>query len=193
MGKVIESPPLKALREGLGISQEELADAAKISVSQVSRIETGKRQMRLRDALAFSKVMKVPLSAIAETPLVPLVGYVGAGSEMAYFADADNPGEFVRMPANGTETTVAVEIRGDSLGSAFTGWCAYYEARREPPTDDLLNHLCVVALRDGRVLVKKIVQGRQRGRYDLWSPNADPLLDQEVEWAARVTALMPKT
>lgn len=184
--------PLKRLRIEKKMSQEELADAAGISVSQVSRYESDERDMRLKDAKAFSRVLSVPIAAIAEKPVVPLVGYVGAGSEMAYFAEAHSPDEYVRMPPNGTEATVAVEIRGDSLGSAFVGWCAYYDERREPPTDDLLGQLCVVGLHDGRVLVKKIVQGRQRGRYDLWSPNAEPLLDAVVEWAARVTALLPK-
>jgi transcriptional regulator with XRE-family HTH domain len=183
---------LKALRTKAGLSQEKLAEEAGISVSQVSRFETNDRDMRLKDAQAFSRVLQVPIAAIAEKPLVPLVGYVGAGSEMAFFAEAHSPDEFVKMPPNGTEETVAVEIRGDSLGSSFSGWCAYYDERREPPTEDLLGALCVIGLRDGRVLVKKIVQGRQRGHYDLWSHNAEPLLDQEVDWAARVTALLPK-
>lgn len=184
--------PLKRLRLARGLSQEELADEAGISVSQVSRYESDTRDMRLKDAKAFSRVLGVPIAAIAEKPLVPLVGYVGAGSEMSFFAEAHSPDEFVRMPPTGTGDTVAVEIRGDSLGSAFVGWCAYYEERREPPTDDLLGSLCVVGLRDGRVLIKKIVQARQRGRYDLWSGNAEPMIDQEVDWAARVTALLPK-
>lgn len=184
--------PLKRLRLQKNMTQEDLAEAAGLSVSQISRYESNERDMRLKDAKVFSRVLSVPIAAIAEMPTVPLVGFVGAGSEMAYFADAHNPDEYVRMPPNGTEVTVAVEIRGDSLGSAFVGWCAYYDERREPPTDDLLGAMCVVGLRDGRVLVKKIVQGRQRGRYDLWSPNAEPLLDEVVEWAARVTALLPK-
>lgn len=184
--------PLKRLRSDRGLSQEDLAAEVGISVSQISRYESGKRDMRLKEAVALARYLKVPIAAIAEMPVVPLVGFVGAGSEMAYFADAHSPDEFVKMPPNGTEDTVAVEIRGDSLGSAFVGWCAYYDERREPPTDDLLGELCVVGLHDGRVLVKKIVQGRQRGRYDLWSPNAEPLLDEAVEWAARVTALLPK-
>lgn len=51
--------------------------------------------------------------------MVQLVGYVGAGAAATYFSLADNPDEQVPMPPGGTDKTVAVEIRGTSLGPVF--------------------------------------------------------------------------
>lgn len=184
--------PMKALRKALKITQEDLADAAGISVSQVSKIENGEREPRLGELQAFAKLLNYPLVVIAEKPTVPLVGYVGASSEMCLYNEGQGPFGEARMPPTGTKATVAVEIRGDSLGSVLNGWTAYYDDRREPPTEDLHNELCVVALEDGRVLIKRLLPGRVRNRFDLYGSNDAPLLDQAVVWAARVIALLPK-
>lgn len=188
----MKETPLKLLRKAANVSQEDVAEELGISSSQVSRYESDERDLKLSELKKLSKFLKVPIAAIAERPTVPIVGVVGAGSEMAFFAEGQPLNEFAQMPPEGTDKTVAVEIRGDSLGSALNGWVAYYDERRDPPTDDLMGTLCVVGLEDGRVLIKKLVHGRRRGSYDLWSSNSEPLLDQAVSWAARVIALLPK-
>lgn len=123
--------------------------------------------------------------------VVPLVGYVGAGSEAHFYADGDTQLGQAKMPPGGSERTVAVRVRGDSLGAPFDGWIIYYDTRRDPPTDDLLGQICVVGLPSGQVLVKQLMRGRLPGRYDLWSVNAAPRTDEAVEWAALVTAMLP--
>lgn len=95
------------------------------------------------------------------------------------------------MPPGGSERTVAVRIKGDSLGAALDGWYVYYDDRRDPPTDDLLDKLCVVGLEGGQVLIKRLMHGRIAGRYDLWSVNGAPQTDQLVIWAAPVAAMLP--
>jgi hypothetical protein len=121
---------------------------------------------------------------------VPIVGHVGAGSN-AYFV----PARLGNAPAPewASESTVAVEIRGDSLGRSLNGWLAYYDDVRNPVTEDLMGHLCVVGLADGQILIKELRQARQRGYFHLFSnAGGDPILDQKVEWAALVKTLKPK-
>lgn len=72
------------------------------------------------------------------------------------------------------------------------GWVVYYDNRRDPPDESHYNKLCIVGLVDGRVLVKKLYPGRKPGHFDLHSVNAPPLLDQPVEWAAKVTWIAPR-
>jgi DNA-binding XRE family transcriptional regulator len=119
----------------------------------------------------------------------PIVGHVGAGAEM-YFEAGQGPFGEVALPEGQPVGTVAVEIRGDSLGP-FNGWFAYFTDRHDPPTDTLIGVLCVVGLADGRVLIKKLGKGRRRARFDLWGAVGEPLQDQPVSWAAAVTALLP--
>lgn len=84
-----------------------------------------------------------------------------------------------------------MEIRGDSLGAPFDRWIVYYDDRREPPTDDLLDNLCVLELASGQVLIKRVMRGRSPGHFDLWPVIGSPMTDQVLVWAAKVTAMMP--
>ncbi len=121
---------------------------------------------------------------------VPLVGYVGAGAT-AHFVPAGELGE-VDAPDGSTGSTVAVEIRGDSLGPLFDRWLVFYDDVRRPVTTDLVGRLCVVGLEDGRVLIKKLKRSKSRGLYHLLSQTEDPILDVAVEWAARVKQMVPR-
>lgn len=122
---------------------------------------------------------------------VRLVGYVGAGSAAHFYADADDPAEMVEAPDGAKETTVAAEVRGTSLGPAFDRWLVFYDEARFPVTPDLHGQLCVVGLHNGQVLVKILRPAATPERFHLFSNSGleEPLLDQDVAWAALVTDL----
>lgn len=121
-----------------------------------------------------------------------LVGYVGAGSEAHYYGDGHNLNEFVPMPPGGTDTTVAVEIRGESLGPLFNRWLVYYDDVHTPPHDGLLRKLCVVGLDDGRVLVKQLLKGSSPGFWHLVSQTEGVIENARISWAAEVKAIVPR-
>src|SRR5262249_14168490 len=118
-----------------------------------------------------------------DTAKVPVVGHVGAGARAHFHAAAQGD---VDLPPGGTASTVALEIRGESLGKIFNRWFLYYDSVRRPATPDLMGRLCVVGLADGRVLIKELQGGRSRGRFSLRSPNQAPINDIAVDWAAGV-------
>ncbi|MCW5717716.1 MAG: XRE family transcriptional regulator [Bauldia sp.] len=163
--------------------------------------ETGGRAFDLDAATRYSRIFKVePLWLLhgVGQPLsrrgVPIVGLAGAGPQ-GTVAFAESDGELGDAPAapNASHRTVAVEVRGDSMhGTAEDGWLIYYDDRRDPPDESLLAQLCVVGLADGRVLVKWLHAGSAPGLYDLESAAAPALRDVAVEWAARVTAIIPR-
>lgn len=123
---------------------------------------------------------------------VPVVGYVGAGAQ-AYFDDPGDLSDDVPAPDGATDHTVAVEVRGESLGPLFDRWLVFYDDVHRPVTPDQVNRLCVVGLRDGRILVKKIKKSAGRkGLYHLLSNEGPPILDVEIEWAAKVLNMVPR-
>jgi SOS-response transcriptional repressor LexA len=126
-----------------------------------------------------------------EAKMVPIVGYVGAGAE-AFFESGQGPFDYVEAPDGATEDTVAVEIRGTSLGELFDRWLIFYDQRREPVTSDLIGKLCVIGLDDERVVVKKLKRGERKGKYDLFSNTEPPIYDATVIWAARVKQMVPR-
>lgn len=86
-----------------------------------------------------------------------------------------------------------LKVRGTSLGPALDRWLVFYDRVEDPPKESLHGKLCVVGLPDGRILVKQLRKARVNGLWHLYSNYADePILDQEVIWAAPVRAMTPR-
>lgn len=125
-------------------------------------------------------------------PMVKVVGYVGAGDAAHYYDASQGPIDLVPAPSRYTPTTVAAEVRGVSIGRKFDGWLVFWDEVRSPVTPDILHELCVIGLLDGRILVKWLEPSKSPGVYHLISETEPPMLDQEVEWAAKVTEMRPR-
>jgi len=122
----------------------------------------------------------------SQRPMVRVVGYVGAGAEAHFYAVSQGDLDEVPAPEWAGAHTVAVEIRGSSLGPLFNGWLVYYDDVRQPPTADLLGKTCVVGLDTGQILIKKLVRGRALETFDLISQDDEPIRGAAVDWAAEV-------
>ena len=180
---------LRGLRDGRGWSQDHAAHALGTTRNQYAKLEGGSRRLSdvwiARAAAAFG----VDAGEIVtdHRAVVPVAGFVGAGSEAHMYGNGQGPLDEVAAPENATPQTVAVEVRGESLGSFFDGWLVFYDDVRSPVTDDLIGRLCVVGLADGRVLVKKVLRSRLDARlFDLYGQFGDPILDAAIDWAAPV-------
>lgn len=201
---MVEKPcdRLRKAREAAGFaSAAAAARAFGWTVSTYQSHENGNRDLRPAIAERYAKAFRVSpefllyerdsrARAHEKTKTIPLVGYVGAGGQ-AYFTPAGELGEVEIPIAIGAET-VAVEIRGDSLGPFFNRWLAYYDDIRRPVTPDLIGRLCVVGLADGRVLIKRLQQSKTKGLFHLLSQYDDPITDVAVEWAARVRSMVQR-
>lgn len=189
---------MKWLDDGLsqpGKSNSELARRLGIPQSRVSEMRNGKRKPQPDELRVIAEYVERPLPSELvpqRLQMVPIKGYVGAGSEAHYYKDADDPNDDAPMPPGGNADTVAVEIRGTSLGSMFDRWLVYYDEIRTPPTPGMFRRLCVVGLPDGRVLVKRIIPATKTGHFHLESQTEGIMEDQVIEWAALVRAMAPK-
>lgn len=126
----------------------------------------------------------------ADSSVVEVVGIVGAGGEVIYDAPQEGDPDTLPRPADAPPETVAVEIRGDSLGPGFDRWYALYARREDPVSRELVGALCVVGTKDGRTLVKWIRLGRKG--YNLVSGNGAVEEDVKLVWGARVIDLKPR-
>ena len=126
---------------------------------------------------------------VPPAPKVPVIGYVGAGSAAHFYDVPPSHLDEINGPPDATESTAAVEIRGESLGPFFNRWYVFYDDVRRPMTPDLIGQLCVVGLSDGRVLIKQVQRGSDLGLYTLHSTTEKPIADVTIEWAARVNSI----
>lgn len=155
-------------------------------------LRPGGRQLKASEIPKVAAYLEVQPPVPGKITTVPLVGYVGAGAQAVLFADGQGPFDDVEAPDDATDTTVAVEVRGESLGALFDRWVVYYDNVRDPPGGDQIGKLCVVGLEDGRILVKKLVRGQIAGHFTLLSNVEPPIYDVPVQWAARVKTMKPR-
>lgn len=179
---------LRALRIARKWTHDKAASAMGLSRGQFIKLERGERKLTERTIAQAAKGFAVsPLEVIQSTSSVPVVGYAGAGGE-AFFEGS--PGDET-IEADAPEGTVAVRIRGTSLGPGFNGWYALYTDRRTPFTEDLFTRLCIVGTEDGRTLVKWVHRGPGPG-VNLHSGVGEVEENVILAWAARVIDLKPE-
>jgi transcriptional regulator with XRE-family HTH domain len=185
---------LKRARKARGLTLDRLAEALDTSKGYLSDMESGKRPMPpgpMLERLAYA--LQIPAAELLrEDATVPVVGYVAAGAEAHLYETGDGNLGQVEAPPGARPSTVAVEIRGESLGMLFDGWLAFYDETRDPVTPDLIGQLCVVGLPDGRVMIKRLLPTPNPDRFHLMANGEGSLLDQQVSWAARVLTMRPK-
>lgn len=193
---------IKMLRQSRGLNQSEFSDVMGVTQATVSRWERGAmpeaKHLRAIAELAgltmeeFLGSKDIPIGDSGE-PL-PVVGYVGAGAAVYPIDDNAHGQGFatVERPPFVKGEAVAVEVRGDSLiPVAEDGWRLVYVGEQTIIEEDVLNRLCVVALTDGRILVKRLIRGSDPQRYHLVSTNAPMIENAEILWAAKVRAIIP--
>lgn len=188
---------IRRARKSLGLTQQEFADRLAVTQPTVHRWEKGfydpdedtlKRLARLTN-LPPAYFRYGDQAMAAEQRSVNAVGYVGAGAEIYPFDDhALGAGlESVDVPPGETLTTVAVIVRGDSMYPVYQdGDVIYYSREAGIDEASLIGRECVVRVEGGKMLLKRLMRGSQRGRYTLISYNAPPIDDVRLEWASPV-------
>lgn len=186
------------LREALdrsGVKQAELARrlteklGRSIDRAAVNKMASGTRAIAGDELLEIERITGLGAPSDIE---VPLVGFVGAGATAHFYIPGQDEIDRVHAPKDATPRTVAVQIRGESLGPLFDTWLCYYDDVRSPVTHDMIGVLCVVGLNDDRVLIKRIRRSKTPGLFHLESNTEPTILDVEIAWAAKVKSIEPR-
>jgi transcriptional regulator with XRE-family HTH domain len=190
------------IREGLKEKRKTRSGLAKAlgrSPSAVTDLLNGSRRLRAEEIAVVADYLGVEPPRLVgggrpghTTGRVPLVGYVGAGAIAHFYADGQGPFDEVPAPDSASAKTVAVQIRGHSLGALFDNWLVFYDDVFDPPDEYLVGRMCVCGLSDGRVLVKALKRGQTLGQWTLLSNTEPPIYDVSLDWAAMVREMRPR-
>lgn len=167
--------------------------------------ENGNATFSFKKAKEYAKAFRVrpewlydgagPMTDRAETDdnLVRVIGTVGAASDgVVVMETAHDRWDYVPLAPGGTTRASALEVKGGSMpGLAEDGALLYFEEQVTKPGKDMLNRVVIVATSDGRVLVKRLMRGSEKGRFDLESILGPTIEDVEIRWAAHITAIIP--
>lgn len=195
MGSIAKK--VRHLRLDAGLSQSALARLVGVKPQAIQALEAGNIK-KPKFILELANVLGVNPSELVDLPptkerTVPIVGIAQAGTTNVTRSDTDNGYEETEAPIGATPNTVAVEVRGNSMGGRLEeGDLVFYDDRREPVTPDLIGRLCIVEKKNGEVVIKKLQAGSKPGLYHLISYNAEPEFDQELVWGARILSIRPK-
>lgn len=166
-----------------GKTQTGLAAFVHTSDTSISNLINGKRRLKTDELPKIWEYLG--------PRMVEIVGYVGAGGGAHFFDITPDDMDRVEAPLGARPETVAVEIRGNSLGTTFNRWLAFYDDLRSPITDDLIGELCIVRLTDGRTYIKRVEQAKGK-KFNLLSERDETIKNVEIEWAARVKSIGPR-
>lgn len=191
---MIDRHKLKELREAAKLSQAQLAKKAGVSQQAIGEIERGavlssRSIHKIAAALNISANLLDPEVPASQTGslLVPVVGYVGAGSEIFTIDDHEKGAglEEVEAPPGASASIVALRVRGTSMAPVYKdGDLIFYDRREAGDLAHLAGKDCVIHLADGRTFLKEL--RRSNGDFWLHSHNADPILHPQIAWAAKV-------
>lgn len=190
---------LKAARKARGWSQEQLAaEAGAGSKGYVSELESGKRPIPPGTTLEmFARALGVPVDQLmgpgTADVMVPVIGRVGANpDDSIVYTTANDADAWVPLPPGGTSKAAALVVVGHSMRwVAEDGALIYFEQQRNPPSEDMLGDIVIVETEQDQVLIKRLLRGSKPKHFDLESQNGPTLRDQQIRWAAEITAIIP--
>jgi repressor LexA len=82
---------------------------------------------------------------------------------------------------------VAIAVRGDALLPRYSdGDIIFYRPGLNDQKDVFLSNECVVAVHDGRIFVRKVLEGSRLKLFTLVAPNAVEMTNVSIQWAEPV-------
>ena len=183
---------LRAIMKQRSLNQTQLGDMLGVTQATVSRWFKGSEpEGPTREAInnLFDELQKE--AGVGGGDTVKLKGRVGAGAEI--YAIDSGEWEDVEAPSDYTDSTVAVEVSGDSMYPAYEDGTLLYYSKLLPP-EDMINKRCVVQLASEKIFVKILRKGSADGLWTLQSLNPlyPDMVDEVVEWAAHIDWIKPR-
>jgi SOS-response transcriptional repressor LexA len=171
-----------------------------ISYSTYAHNENGNASFSFKRAKVYASVFGVSPEWLYDgarqkaepEAMVRIIGRVGANPDgRVLFAEASESYEMVPAPYTSGERIVALEVEGHSMrGWVDDGALIFFEDQHSKPTPDMVGHVVIVETEDGQVLVKRLLHGSRKGRWNLESIAGAPLEDVKIRWAALPTATL---
>lgn len=189
---------IRNIRKKLGMSMDAVASLSSTTRATIMKLEKGQMQLTTHWMEKIARALKCsPMELIFDItpPMVPVMGYVGAGAEVVPLDTEISPLEEVECPTGYLpENIVALRVKGDSMEPQMEdGWLIFYKRETDGVPSNCIGELCVVSLGNNGLLVKKVRHGSKLGHYHLYSknPNRDPIIDAKLLWASKVIDIRP--
>lgn len=184
------SERLRAALQDKGWSQMELKRRTGLEYNSINKYVTGGvKQPRGKTLEKIAQCLGVDylwlLTGNETENTTPVMGYVGAGHEI--YSIGENEIERVETPPHSSKSLIAVIVRGDSARPIYDPGTVLYYSEMNPPME-MINHQAICRINDGRVMLKIVKHGSEKGLFNLQSINLSypDITDVELDWAAPI-------
>ena len=185
-------------REARDMTIEELAEATGLSVSYVSRLEKGERNLSVRNMNLIAHALTVApgdlLPSAEERPsnVVAVMGRIGAGAEISPDEEQIPPEGLyeIETPFPLPEDAVAFEVAGESMWPRYDPGDIIICWRQGTNAEDVLGWEAAVKTSSGARYLKRVLRGSTPGTFDLESHNAPPIRGVHLEWVAAIQSVI---
>lgn len=188
---------LREIRETNEMTIEKLAEETGLSVSYISRLESGGRNLSVRNMNLFAHALKVQPHELLSNPqpksnVVSIMGKIGAGAEISPDDEQVPPEGLyeIETPFPIPDDAIAFEVAGDSMYPRYDEGDVIICYRQGITPNEVIGWEAAVKTADGRRFLKKILRGGTPGTFDLESHNAPPIRNVQLTWIAAVQSVI---
>lgn len=189
---------IRILRDERDMTIEDVAEATGLSVSYVSRLESGERNLSVKNLNLFASAFDVdprdilPAAKPDRPNTVPVMGRIGAGAEIMPEDEQVPPEGLYEIETQFPipEDAIAFEVTGESM------WPRYDEGdivicwRQGIVADEVLGWEAAVKTSSGKRYLKRVLRGAEPNTFDLESHNAAPIRSVKLVWVAAIQSVI---
>lgn len=189
---------IREFREERDMTIEQLAEATHLSVSYVSRLESGGRNLSVGKLNLFAHALGVdPRDLLAEAPteerrVIAVMGRIGAGAEILP-EDEQVPPEGlyeIETPFPLPDDALAFEVTGESMWPRYDPGDIIICWKQGTNVEDVIGWEAAVKTSSGKRYLKRVLRGPTPHTYDLESHNAPPIRGVEIVWLAAIQSVI---
>ena len=185
---------IREWRERRSMTLEHLAEQSGISVSYLSRMEAGRRNVSLKNVQKLTGPLRVSQRDLviddesAERFIVKVVGRIGAGAEIHMDVEQVGPDglDEIEIPFPVDARSLAFQVEGESMWPRYDPGDIVITGEEGTDIDQIVGWEAAVRTADGRRYLKRVRKGSRPGLFNLESHNASPIEDVALEWAAEI-------
>ncbi|KQQ04503.1 hypothetical protein ASF56_12190 [Methylobacterium sp. Leaf122] len=181
-----------------GMTGSELARLLGTSRQNVSRWAAGSRELLPAMAEQIAPYLETTSASLlllksTEKFSVPLGGRIVGGGAIDISTAQHEPGlEYeVELSIRVPEATVAYQVVGESMMPVYRPDTVIICRAHTQDIEPLVGKELAVATVDHGRMLKTVHRGSKPGHYDLESFNASTMRDVQIEWVARIAAIIP--
>lgn len=183
------------------------AHAASLAAKRPDAIRNLKRAVKNHDRRGITTETLTALAPVLKTTaawllegvgepapgnLVPVVGRIGAGSEIQpEFEQIPPEGLYeIEVPFPIPADAIAFQVDGDSMWPRYDPGDVIICWRQGSPADEVVGWEAAVRTADGKRYLKRVQRGAAAGTFDLESHNAAPIRGVRLDWAAGIKGVV---